>query len=126
VVAGVVEGGAFRVVGGGATVVEVRRTDVVVVGIDVAPWGEICGESTCVVGVVVRAEAVIEKSITSSRSGLDHITSWVPQRGEVVRVIGVPPYRESCGLISGRKTQDHRRHRSAKRCSSTRSELGAL
>ena len=45
--------------------------------------------STRVDGVVVRAEAVIEKSITSNRSGLDHITNWVPQRGEVVRVIGV-------------------------------------
>jgi hypothetical protein len=77
-------------------------------------------------GCVVRAEAVIVKSMTSSKRGLDHITNGDPQRCEVVLVIGVTPYRQSCGLVSGRKTQDHNRHRRAKRCSSARSEPGAL
>lgn len=116
--------GAAVVVGGwtrGEDVVDAGRANVVT-----GELGRERGVGTCVEGVVVRAEVVIEKSMTSSRRGLDHIRSWEPQRGEAVRVIGDPPYREACGLVSGRKTQDHRRHRSAKRCSSARSELGAL
>ncbi|MHB8827045.1 MAG: hypothetical protein ACYC5Z_05205 [Acidimicrobiales bacterium] len=73
-----------------------------------------------------RADDVIEKSITSRSTGLDHITSCAPQRGELVRVIGVPRYREVVWLVSGRKTQAHKRHRRANRWSSHRSEVGEL
>ncbi len=73
-----------------------------------------------------RADVVIEKSITSRRTGLDHITSCAPQRDELVRVIGVPRYREVVGLVCGRKTQAHKRHRRANRWSSPRSDVGEL